>query len=381
MAACNDTPVFSVRSIIAALATSILCNGCAESMSADASAGAQQAFVSSDGAAAAVADATGAALQADMPRALGALRRVPANEYGGADQTFRTAMLERFAGREDDLSADPTEPFARATLATYRAYWRAALADPTRKPQAEANLLVALQQLTGRDDVVDLDAMEPVVAKRLRAEGFHSLQGRTGALRELMLWKHQEERPYRVTLPDGEHTTRVFVLDRFASLGWGDYATCGRRGTGGWATADALFAVVPRYADLDGEEFRVTFLGHETQHFADLARFPAMPPWELEYRAKLVELALADKTRERVLRKLREDQGDDPASPHAYANKRVLAALSRWLEVPDGADLAAVELPKLQAAAAAELRDDTWRRRATRAPVSKPPAGGGGADQ
>jgi hypothetical protein len=52
---------------------------------------------------------------------------------------------------------------------------------------------------------------------------------------------------------------------------------------------------------------------------------------ELEYRAKLVELAQANTTRARVLRKSSEDQGDDPASPHAYANKRVLAALRRRL--------------------------------------------------
>ena len=320
----------------------------------------------------AVANATGAALQADSARALAALRGVPAGEFAGADLAFRSSMLERFG---DDAAEDVpaaliepavTESFARAILAAYRCYWRAALARPAARADEEANLLEALRNLICRQDVVDFDTMEPLVAERLRLAGCHSLQGLTGPLRELLLWTRQDIREYRVALPGGEPTTRVFVLDGFVSLGWGDYATCGRRGTGGWATVDALYAVVPRYASLDGEEFRVSFLGHETQHFADLARFPGTPQWELEYRAKLVELAQASNTRTRVLRKLSEDQGDDPALPHAYANKRVLAALARRLRVPEGADLDQIDVARLQTEAASELMEDTRRRRATR---------------
>jgi len=276
-------------------------------------------------------------------------------------------MLERFGpnGSEDGL-VGPVEPFAREMLAAYRAYWRAALANPDERAAKEANLLPSLRRLTGRDDVADFDAIEPIVTECLGNAGYYCLQGLTGPLRELMLWTQQDLRSYKVVLPDGEHTTRVFLLDDFASLGWSDFATCGRRGTGGWATGDALFAVVPRYSGLDGEEFQVSFLGHETQHFADLTRFASMPQWELEYRAKLVELSKARLTRARVLRKLSEDQGDDPASPHAYANKRVLAALARRLRLPEGSRLDKVDVDRLQMEAASELREDTRRRRATR---------------
>jgi hypothetical protein len=334
-----------------------------DSMTAEANPDAPSTGASSPAAAAAVADATGAALQADVRRALEALCGVPADEFAGVDGVFRVAMLARFAGEAgNDLPADLADPFARELLATYRAYWRTALTNPCLPTTAEARLLAGLQQMTKRNDIRDLDAMAPIVRQRLEDAGYHSLQGLTGPLRELMLWTSQNERLHDVELPGGKCTTRVFALDGFASLGWGDYATCGRRGTGGWATSDALYAVVPRYASLDGEEFRVTFLAHETQHFADLARFPEMPSWVLEYRAKLVELALADATRDRVLLKLREDRGDDPASPHAYANKRVLAALERRLDLVAAADLSQVEGATLKAAAAEELRDDTARR-------------------
>ena len=57
-----------------------------------------------------------------------------------------------------------------------------------------------------------------------------------------------------------------------------------------------------------------------------------------------------------------EDQGDDPSSPHAYANKRVLGSLARSLDLPAAAALGAVDVARLQAAAASALREDTRRR-------------------
>lgn len=186
----------------------------------------------------AVANATGAALQADTARALAALRGVPASEFAGADLAFRSSMLERFGDdAAEDVPAALIEPavtasFARAILAAYRSYWRAALARPMTRVQEEAKLLGAIRSLTARQDVADFDTVEPHVTGRLRLAGYHSLQGLTGPLRELMLWTSQDTREYRVALPGAEYTTRVFVLDGFVSLGWGDYATAPARRRG-----------------------------------------------------------------------------------------------------------------------------------------------------
>jgi len=311
----------------------------------------------------AVADATGAGLQADAARAVSLLRDIPAAEFRGPDKEFRSCMERRFGGsRWRPPAAKPSDPFARRVLFAYQVYWRAALLRRDDRATAETALLATLRRLLGREDIAEMDALEPELANRLRKSGLYSLQGMTGALRELMLWSKHETREVRVQLPEEAHTTTVMLLDDFSSLGWSDFATCHRRGTGGWATSDALFAVRPRYANLDGEVFRVTFLGHETQHFADYARFPGLAPWELEYRAKLTELALADETRASVLRKFTEDQGDDPQSPHAFANKRVLAALRQRLALPADAPLDATAVSTLQSAAAAELRADSERR-------------------
>lgn len=328
------------------------------------------AMASSPGAVQAVADATGAALQADAARAISYLRAVADAEFNGPDKDFRVCMERRFGRKAWHRPPSAlSDDFARQTLAAYQLYWREALLQPAARQKAEATLRAELRRLLHRD-IADMDALEPLLAERLRQSGYYSLQGMTGPLRELMLWATQETREMRVELPEEAHTTKVMLLDDFSSLGWSDFATCGRRGTGGWATTDALFAVRPRYASIDGEEFRVTFLGHETQHFSDYARFPGLVQWQLEYRAKLTELALAVDTRARVLRKFTEDQGDEPESAHAYANKRVLAALRQRLALPADARLDAVDIPALQAAAVDELRADS-RRLAQSAP--KPP--------
>jgi hypothetical protein len=218
------------------------------------------------------------------------------------------------------------------------------------------------RQLLGAPKDADLNALEPILSRALEREGLYSLQGQTGLLRELMIWSKQEQRIMEAKLPEGAHGVTVMLLDGFKSLGWGAYATCDRASTGGWATESALFAVVPKYESLDAEEFRVTFLGHEGQHFADKTRLKNLKSWELEYRAKLTELAQADVTRTKVLGKFITDQGDDPASPHSYANRQLLTALVQKLSLGGADELASADVARVQAAAVELLREDSARR-------------------
>jgi hypothetical protein len=106
----------------------------------------------------------------------------------------------------------------------------------------------------------------------------------------------------------------------------------------------------------------VTFLGHEGQHFADKTRFKNLKPWELEYRAKLTELAQANVTRSKVLGKFITDQGDDPASPHSYANRQLLTALVQKLRLGGADELASADVARVQEAAVELLREDSARR-------------------
>lgn len=232
------------------------------------------------------------------------------------------------------------------------------------EPQNRALLESRLQQSLGREFGVaaDWSTLEAAIRQRLASQGQHVLLGKTGPLRELMVWGRQRDAVEQVNLPDGTFQVQIVYLEDFVSLGWGDWATCGRRGAGGWATSGALYAVTPRYSSLVGEEFRVTFLGHETQPFADLARFPGISPWELEYRAKLTELAQARETLPRVLRKFLEDQSDDLAHPHGYANRKVLTDLAARLQLGAVTDISRVDLDALNVAAGQIIREDTAAR-------------------
>jgi len=177
-----------------------------------------------------------------------------------------------------------------------------------------------------------------------------------------MVWHSERVVTFQVALAGGPQPVRVYLLDDFQSLGWGTFFTCGRSGTGGWTTPEALYAVVPNYDSLEDENFRVNFLTHEAQHYQDIARGLTVANWEMEYRAKLAELAAAQQTFDRVLRRFLSEQTDDLRSPHGYASQQLLAALVSSLGVGSGAELATVPAERVRAAARATLIADTDRR-------------------
>ncbi|GAA3934866.1 hypothetical protein [Luteimonas lutimaris] len=314
-----------------------------------------------------------AQLQGDSRAALRALDAVPADQFGDFAAQYRACMHGRF-DRENPpwIDSGIDDPFVRDVLWTYQAYWWRALADPAhRDAQAEA-LLQRLRALLGpeADGAQDFEALEPVLSAKLLEHGYHALQGLTPPLRELMLWRSEDVREYDVALPEGPQHVTVHLLDDFAAWGWSHYARCGLGSNGGWTTDDAVYAVRPGYPDLDGEKFQVSLLGHEGQHFADKQRWQ-LEAWELEYRAKLTELALADRTSHDLLEKFGQSHGADSSMPHPYADEQALAAIRRQLGGGDALDLTSVPLHDLQQAAREALLADTRARMA-----SAKPAGG-----
>ena len=183
----------------------------------------------------AIANATGAALQGDASRAVETLRSLSENDLNDRDATFRRCMLERFDTGRGPARVDQIDDAVRGALESYRRYWHASLLSPDKRPELETVLLRELRHLLELDDDVEVDTIEKALNERMRRAGFQSLQGQTGVMRELMMWRRHERRMYHVALPEGAYDTTAILLDDFASLGWGDYATCGRRGTGGWA--------------------------------------------------------------------------------------------------------------------------------------------------
>lgn len=312
--------------------------------------------------------ATGQALQGDAAAALKALAEASPDIFRGDDADFRACLLGRFGPSAEPLKLNVADPWVGDLANTYMNYWRQALNLPGDRDRLETDLRNQIGKLLGHavptDDVLDT-AEEEIQATALK-RGFHVLLGRTPPLRELMLWKKLTVEQRQVSLPEGPQRVTINYLDDFVLRGWAHYATCGRRSAGGWTTDDALFAVVPAYKSLTDENFSINFVAHESQHFADKHTFPGLESWELEYRAKLVELALADSTQGSTLQLICESRGNSKDSPHSYANARVVDDISKRLKVSAGdfCDKRVATGEALRAAAKETLLDDSRRRAA-----------------
>jgi hypothetical protein len=302
-------------------------------------------------------EALSLALQAQGTRALERLRSLDSAELSPRYRPTHACMLGRLSG-EDSVPMAVADPFIAGVLADYREYWLRALMNESPTRANETRLLAALNarvESVGGQVAPDLDALEPTLEALIRGRGHHALLGVTSPLRELMLWKTEAERRYDVGLPEGNQPVQVVFMDDFTSLGWAGFATCDRQHTGGWTRPDRLYAVGSAY-DTTSENFRVSYLAHEAQHFADNRRFPRIARQEeLEYRAKLVELAVGRESVYELLDAFAANVSADTNVPHSYANGRVVRDMAsrigladaepRWRDVePSRINSAATEL-------------------------------------
>lgn len=110
--------------------------------------------------------------------------------------------------------------------------------------------------------------------------------------------------------------------------------------------------VVAAAWDRASEDYRVSLLAHEAQHFRDKRLYPKLASTDLEYRAKLVELALADETQGALLDRFAAEAKRERALPHPFASYWVVMRLKERLGAKSWAGLSR---PSVREAASAEL--------------------------
>lgn len=316
----------------------------------------------------AMADANKAAIQGDAKLAAATLLGVPRNHFAGKDITYRQCMLKRFGARSVAPERTYTsDVFVGDVLHLYQTYWWHALMSPPERDVHSARLQRDLSSLLGASVTIESwDEIETRVGAELRERGYYSQFSVTPPLREMMIWRRQQSSLREVQLPEGSYSVQVEVADDFVARGWSAYARCDRSSNAGWATRDRLYVVAPAFAHgMDNDGFRTSLLGHETQHFADLTRFPKLTSWELEYRAKLAEIWLSRDSTAWLLGKFHRDQCDDKEVPHLFANRRVMDALHAQLAAQGTVsqeDLLDVDPETLRAAAREVLLRDSHAR-------------------
>jgi hypothetical protein len=287
------------------------------------------------------------ALQVEGDSAIALLHRVRSEDLDSTRAAIRGCVLARLEGG----TLPPmilTDTFVGQLLRTYQGYWRRALRKERSTEQNDSRLLVELNSLlrkNGGASAPSIDSIEVILKPMILAHGYHPLLGVTSPLRELMLWQDETEAHYEVALPQGAQPVTVVFMDRFASLGWAGFATCDRYHTGGWTKPDRLYAVQSAY-DTTSEDFRVSYLAHEGQHFWDTQHLPEnTPAWRLEYRAKLVELAVGKESVYELLTQFAGNTSVDTTVPHSFANGLAIRGMAaklfpggttppQWREVP-----------------------------------------------
>ncbi len=261
---------------------------------------------------------------------------------GREEQDYYDEFHARFIARTSGLDLDAADDkLLRATAHLYQDYWREALLEPSGLAASEGALYEGVADLLRIHDGWDSTSHDGDILAALKAalekRGYFVLLGRTAPLLEFMIWRENETVSYGVELTDTLQPVTVNFLDGFISKGWLRFATMGKHGTGGWANADGLFAV--NSYDRAAEKFLVSYLKHEGRHFADYGIFPSIGSADLEYRAKLTELAYADSELERLLTGFTSAALRTESSPHALANWYVISDLTAALsdrEWPDG---------------------------------------------
>jgi hypothetical protein len=284
------------------------------------------------------------------------------------DSTFKATFEARFL-YPHDRSRYPAQSSAIDSLvAIYKDYWRKSMLDTaanydTLLSERVTAYLIAHYPaggLTGKpsDEAVDDCLKRYIQSQHLYTTGF----GKTGRLTDLLVWRTQRDTIYRFKLAGDTTMEPVTFMENFVTLGWEEYATMGRLYPGGWTTTQSLYCVAQAY-DLQSETFLVSYLAHESRHYKDYTLFPKLGSADLEYRAKLMELSLAQTSLFELLAFFIANANEQSNSGHSVANYCVIRDLShRLFNKPFEADMRAWKKAGADAVnktAAGILRDNT----------------------
>jgi hypothetical protein len=181
-------------------------------------------------------------------------------------------------------------------------------------------------EVSDSDEKFDKHLVNYIKSKGLHTTGF----GQTGRFYDLLVWKKETDTVYKFTLHGQMIRTPVVFMEDFVTLGWEEYATMDKAFPGGWAKPTALYCVKKSY-DLSSESFLISYLAHEGRHFEDYRLFPKLATTDLEYRAKLTELSLLEKTLFDTLSFFIANADYKTEDGHKRADYYVVSALSKKL--------------------------------------------------
>lgn len=213
----------------------------------------------------------------------------------------------------------------------YQNYYKDVFWNEVSIEIAENKLFYNLWKFCGEGSSLEKNStIEIEVEKIVRKEGFEFLGGYTSGFLGPYIWETSNKVTYDVELPSGNEQYSIILMEGFVSRSWLDFLSFGKVGTGGWSGKDGMLYCVKSIYDTDSPIFKISFLKHEAQHSLDKKMFPNITSNELEYRAKLVELAYWED--EKLIKMIHfESDNSDEKNSHSIASHRVLSDISRKL--------------------------------------------------
>lgn len=267
------------------------------------------------------------ARQGDVRQGLALFESLDSRQSSVLDRDLARKYQTRFVSKDESRPVDSGSVFIDELVRLFFDYWTQSLLGELSIADGTVWLENKLEILLINHDYKSLLEIQPDVMSALghaiQDQGVYFDRSFASPWYDLLLWKTERRRQYSVELTDQQVPLDVVFMDDFVTLGWSDFATLGMTSSGGWASKDAIYCVSWAW-NHDSENFAVSFLKHEGRHFADFQRFPGLDVIDLEYRAKLTELAFATTTLPRVLENFTSNGAPNPMAPHAFANYLVI---------------------------------------------------------
>lgn len=276
------------------------------------------------------------AIYGDVKTSMALLNDIDESNLSKLEQRFVQKYKDRFATTE---SQEKPKDYVHQIIEVFHGYWHKGLLQEIGQEEGFKWVFSKLEPIAaersytaGNFSEGEFERMADFLMGELKKDGYYSNIGAVKPFLNIMVWKKEYEKIYDVDLGGTTQKVNVLFIDEFLELGWGAYATFDVMYVGGWAKKDRLFCVKPAY-DIESENFRVSYLGHEARHFADYKLFPKLDQVDLEYRAKLTEVLLADETFTEVIDKFIHEQREDKNNPHAYSAYLAMNGLSERMKL------------------------------------------------
>lgn len=281
---------------------------------------------------------TSFALQGDVKKIINVLDTLPGESLSGEQQEIKDKYDHRFKLQDEPAAYPSADPSIQQLLNIYRSYWRKGLLDKNNIEKYNGVLADSITAYLNRHgynvDTLSKHDMAKGFGGHLKnylyQKHYYSATGKTGPFFDLFLWTREVPVVYTERLPQTKTKTTIVFIENTLTMGWEEYATFGKAYPGGWATRELLYCVRKAY-DTTSENFRISYVKHEAQHFADYMAYPLLTGADLEYRAKLTELVFARQTLYNLIGAFVNNASSEGRNPHAFANFAVIRDLSTVL--------------------------------------------------